>query len=93
VVKHEAMAVRRARAAVTSEELDLDAVPALAQRSVEERLEAAERVERSAEVMRRLKRDEARALMLKAEGLSYLEIGERLGWTYTNIKCPLGPSS
>ena len=35
--------------------------------------------------MRRLKRDEARALMLKAEGLSYVEIGERLGWTYTKV--------
>jgi hypothetical protein len=52
---------------------------------VEERLESAERVERSAEVMRRLKRDEAKALMLKAEGLSYVEIGERLGWTYTKV--------
>ena len=85
VVKHEALAVRRARASVASEELDLDAVPAAGQRSIEERLESAERVERSAEVMRRLKRDEARALMLKAEGLSYVEIGERLGWTYTKV--------
>ena len=85
VVKHEALAVRRGRAGVAGEELDLDAVPAVAQRSVEERLESAERVERSAEVMRRLKRDEARALMLKAEGLSYVEIGERLGWTYTKV--------
>ena len=85
VVKYEALAVRRARAGVTSEELDLDSVPAAGQRSVEERLESAERVERSAEVMRRLKRDEARALMLKAEGLSYVEIGERLGWTYTKV--------
>src|SRR4051812_40981681 len=85
VVKHEALAVRRGRAGVAGEELDLDAVPASAQRSVEERLEASERVERSAEVMRRLKRDEARALMLKAEGLSYNEIGERLGWTYTKV--------
>ena len=85
VVKHEALAVRRGRAGVAGEDLDLDAVPAVAQRSVEERLESAERVERSAEVMRRLKRDEARALMLKAEGLSYLEIGERLGWTYTKV--------
>jgi hypothetical protein len=67
VVKHEALAVRRGRAGVAGEEIDLDAVPAVAQRSVEERLESAERVERSAEVMRRLKRDEARALMLKAE--------------------------
>src|SRR3954451_3575254 len=85
VVKHEALAVRRGRAGVAGEEGDLDAVPAVAQRSVEERLESAERVERSAEVMRRLKRDEARALMLKAEGLSYVEIGERLGWTYTKV--------
>ena len=75
----------RARAGVASEEVDLDAVPAVAQRSIEERLESAERVSRSAEVMRRLKRDEARALMLKAEGLSYVEIGERLGWTYTKV--------
>jgi RNA polymerase sigma factor (sigma-70 family) len=89
VVKHEALAVRRGRASVAAEEIDLDAVPALGQRSVEERLESAERVERSAEVMRRLKRDEARALMLKAEGLSYVEIGERLGWTYTNTMSSL----
>ena len=79
VVKHESLAVRRGRAGVASEDVDLDAVPAEAQRSVEERFESNERVERSAEVMRRLKRDEARALMLKAEGLSYNEIGERLG--------------
>ena len=59
-------------------------MPAVADRTVEERLESAERVERSAEIMRRLKRDEARTLMLKAQGLSYVEIGERLGWTYTN---------
>src|SRR3954454_17537369 len=85
VVKHESLAVRRSRAGVASEELDLDAVPAAGQRSVEERMESSERVERSAEVMRRLKRDEARALMLKAEGLSYNEIGERLGWTYTKV--------
>src|SRR3954462_7382209 len=85
VVKHEALAVRRGRAGVAGEEVDLDAVPAVAQRSVEERLESAERVERSAEGMRRLKRDEALALMLKVEGLSYVEIGERLGWTYTKV--------
>ena len=85
VVKHEALAVRRSRASVSGAEVDLDAVPAVAQRSVEERFESSERVERSAEVMRRLKRDEARALMLKAEGLSYKEIGERLGWTYTKV--------
>jgi DNA-directed RNA polymerase specialized sigma24 family protein len=92
-VKHEALAVRRGRAGVAGEEVDLDAVPAMAQRTVEERLESAERVERSAEVMRRLKRDESRALILKAQGLSYVEIADRLGWTYTNIKFLLGPSA
>src|SRR5262249_22063507 len=30
-----------------------------------------------------LKPDEAKALMLKAHGLSYQEIGRRFGWTYT----------
>jgi DNA-directed RNA polymerase specialized sigma24 family protein len=90
VVKHEALAVRRARAGVAGVEVDLDAVSAVAQRTIEERLESAERVERSAETMRRLKRDEARALMLKAEGLPYVEIGERLGWTYTKVSVRFG---
>jgi len=35
--------------------------------------------------VRALKPDEARALMLKAEGLTYHEIGERCGWTYTKV--------
>ena len=60
-------------------------------RSVEERAESAERASRSAEALRALKHDEALALMLKAEGYSYQEIGERLRWTYTNVFCPLGP--
>jgi hypothetical protein len=44
-----------------------------------------ERVERSVEALRSLKPDEAKALMLKAEGLSYDEIGRRFGWTYTKV--------
>jgi len=86
VVKHEAMAVRRARAdSVTGEEVDFDAHIADGQRSVEERAESGERAGRSAEALRRLKHDEALALMLKAEGLSYQEIGQRFGWTYTKV--------
>ena len=38
---------------------------------------------RGAEALRRLKPDEAKALMLKAEGHSYKEISDQLGWTYT----------
>jgi RNA polymerase sigma factor (sigma-70 family) len=86
VVKHEALAIRRARQeSVTGDEVDLDARAPAEQRSVEEQIAGGERVSRSAEALRALKPDEARALMLKAQGLSYSEIGERCGWTYTKV--------
>ena len=56
-----------------------------AERSVEDKLAAEERVRRSAEALRALKPDEAKALMLKAHGLSYEEIGARCGWSYTKV--------
>src|SRR3954465_4835802 len=85
VVKHEAMAIRRGRQeSVAREDVDLDAsVGAL--RDVEEQVAGGERVERSVEALRALKPDEAKALMLKAQGLSYQEIGRRFGWTYTKV--------
>jgi len=55
------------------------------QRPVDELLAGQERVERSAEALRRLKPDEAKALILKAQGLSYQEIGSSLGWTYSKV--------
>jgi RNA polymerase sigma factor (sigma-70 family) len=86
VVKHEALAVRRARAdAVAGEDVDLDAHPAPDQRPLEDLLAGRERAGRVAEALRRLKPDEARALLLKADGLSYEEIGRRMGWTYTKV--------
>ena len=86
VVKHEALAVRRARGeALPVEEVDVDGRAAEAQRPVDDLLAGRERVMRSAEALRRLKPDEAKALMLKAQGLSYAEIGESLGWTYTKV--------
>ena len=48
-----------------------------------------ERVERSAEALRRIKPDEAKALMLKAQGLSYKEIGATLSWSYANVMSTL----
>jgi RNA polymerase sigma factor (sigma-70 family) len=85
VVKHEALAVRRQRGeAVPVEHVDLDSHTAEV-RPVDDLLAARERVTRSAEALRRLKPDEAKALMLKAQGLSYTEIGERLSWTYTKV--------
>jgi RNA polymerase sigma factor (sigma-70 family) len=85
VVKHEAMAIRRARQDfVAREDVDLDASFAPL-RDVDEQVAGGERVERSVEALRALKPDEAKALMLKAQGLSYQEIGRRFGWTYTKV--------
>jgi DNA-directed RNA polymerase specialized sigma24 family protein len=84
VVKHEALAIRRLRAeSVPAAEPDLDAHAPDTQRPVDELLAARERVSRGAEALRRLKPDEAKALMLKAEGHSYKEISDALGWSYT----------
>ena len=86
VIRHEAMAIRRARSeSVTSEDLDLDDFVPGTERSVEDVIVSGERVRRSAEALRALKPDEATALMMKAHGLSYEEIGARNGWTYTKV--------
>ncbi len=86
VIRHEAMAIRRARSeSVAGEELDLDSFIPGGERSVEDQIASGERVRRSAEALRALKPDEAKALMMKAHGLSYEEIGERNGWTYTKV--------
>jgi RNA polymerase sigma factor (sigma-70 family) len=86
VIRHEAMAIRRARSeSVTGEDLDLDAFLPGIERSVDDQIASSERVRRSAEALRTLKPDEAKALMMKAHGLSYEEIGERNGWTYTKV--------
>src|SRR4051812_47485525 len=86
VVKHEAMAIRRARqGSVDHDDVNLDAALPSGGRDVDDHVAGGERVERSVEALRALKPDEAKALMLKAEGLSYDEIGRRFGWTYTKV--------
>ncbi len=86
VVKHEAMAIRRARlASVDHDELDLDTSVPATLREVDDEVAGGERVDRSVEALRALKPDEARALLLKAEGLSYQEIGRHFGWSYTKV--------
>jgi RNA polymerase sigma factor (sigma-70 family) len=85
VVKHEAMAVRRARQrAVASEDVDLDAHEA-STATCEERVAGSDVVARAAEALQRLKPHELRALWLKAEGHSYREIASLTGWTYTKV--------
>src|SRR5688500_11846925 len=88
VVRHEALAVRRARSSLVGveDEAALDALDdARHVASVEERSERVEDLGRAAEALQRLKPQEVTALWLKAEGLSYEEIAERQGWTYTKV--------
>ncbi|HEX6027274.1 MAG TPA: sigma-70 family RNA polymerase sigma factor [Solirubrobacter sp.] len=86
VVKHEAMAIRRARQeSVERADVDLDDSVHAGLREVDDVVAGEERVDRSVEALRALKPDEARALLLKAEGLSYQEIGKRFGWSYTKV--------
>jgi RNA polymerase sigma factor (sigma-70 family) len=86
VVRHEAMAIRRARLeSVSGDELDLDAFVPGGDRSVDDQIASGERLRRSAEALRSLKPDEAKALMMTAHGLSYEEIGARYGWSYTKV--------
>jgi RNA polymerase sigma factor (sigma-70 family) len=85
VIRHEALAIRRARGDAVPAELDFDSHVAAEERSVEDQVLSSDRVSRSAEALRGLKPDEARALMLKAHGFSYEEIARRCGWTYTKV--------
>ena len=88
VVRHEALAVRRARSALVGVE-DEETLDALDDgrhvASVEERSERFDELARAAEALQRLKPQEVTALWLKAQGLSYEEIGRRQGWTYTKV--------
>ena len=86
VVRHEAMAIRRSRMeSVAGDELDLDGFVPGGDRSVDDQIASGERLRRSAEALRALKPDEAKALMMRAHGLSYEEIGARYGWSYTKV--------
>lgn len=86
VVKHEAFALRRQRerhAPVSDDGEPADgAGPAAA---THDQAELYERLSQGAEALRRLKPHEMRALLLRAEGYSYAEIGELTGWSYTKI--------
>ncbi len=86
VCKHEAMRIRAARQRVLPhEEMDFDARPSLDVGDADERMAGFERVSRAAEALQGCKSDEVRALLLKADGASYLEIAEELQWTYTKV--------
>jgi RNA polymerase sigma factor (sigma-70 family) len=86
VVKHEALAINKARSRIVGgEEIDLDAIETRTSPSPEDRVLGFEQVARSAEALQRLKPQEVRALWLKAMGNSYQEICDATGWSYTKV--------
>lgn len=89
VVRHEALAVRRARMRVASRvggaAIEPGAEPPSAVPDPAERAERRERVGEAAVRLRRLKPAERRALALQAAGCSYAEIQAITGWTYTKV--------
>jgi RNA polymerase sigma factor (sigma-70 family) len=86
VVKHEALAVRAARQRLLGGgEVDLDAHENREAATPEERASDADALTRSAEALQRLKPQEVRALVLKAQGHSYREICGLTGWSYTKV--------
>ena len=86
VVKHEALAVRRQReraAPVTDDGEPTE--PASSAAATHDQAERYERLRLGAEALRRLKPQEVRCLLLRAEGHSYEQICEITGWTYTKV--------
>jgi RNA polymerase sigma factor (sigma-70 family) len=86
VLRHEALALaaKRAGSAPLEDGALEGRLPADAA-GVDERIESGERTARSLEALGALKPDERTALLLKAQGYSYAEIGRRQNWTYTKV--------
>jgi RNA polymerase sigma factor (sigma-70 family) len=86
VVKHEAFAIRRQRErhTPTSDDGQL-AEPPTGDAATHDQAERLERLRQGAEAMGRLKPQEIRCLLLKAEGFSYREICDRTGFSYTKV--------
>lgn len=86
VVKHEAFAIRqqRERAAPVTEHEVLERAGDHGD-PLDEQAERYERLRIGAEALGRLKPQEVRCLLLRAEGYSYKQICELTGWTYTKV--------
>jgi RNA polymerase sigma factor (sigma-70 family) len=85
VVKHEAFALKRQRdRAVPVADGALE-VMSEREAGLHERAEHLDRLGVGAEALKRLKPQEKRALLLKAQGYSYKQICEITRWTYTKV--------
>jgi RNA polymerase sigma factor (sigma-70 family) len=86
VVKHEAFAIRRQRERTTPTGGEEPLVETIApEPPTHERAERYEQLRLGAEALGRLKPQEIRCLLLRAEGYSYKQICEETGWTYTKV--------
>ncbi len=85
VVKHEAFALRRQRDRHTPTADDGDPPEVAGGAPAPDQAERLERLQVGAEALKRLKPQETRALLLRAEGHSYDEIARICGWTYTKV--------
>jgi len=85
-VKHEALALRRQRERVAPAGAP-EAVPqpSDAEPDAHERAERLERLRLGAQALGRLKPQEVRCLLLRAEGYSYADICSRTGYSYTKV--------
>lgn len=85
-VKHEAIAIRRQRErTVPFGAPELVPEPSTDRPDTHERVERFERLRVGAQALGRLKPQEVRCLLLRAEGYSYNEICERTGFSYTKV--------
>lgn len=85
-VKHEAIAIRRQRERmVLLGDAELVPEPPAGQPDTHERAERLERLRLGAQALGRLKPQEVRCLVLKAQGYTYKEICERTGYSYTKV--------
>jgi len=85
VIKHEAFALRRQRDRHTPTTEDGEPPDRPGGPPTMEQAERLERLQLGAEALQRLKPQEIRALVLRAEGHSYEEIAKITGWTYTKV--------
>ena len=86
-VKHEALAIRRQveRVAPAGEPQGLPEPRSAHHETAHDEVERSEQLSLGAQALGRLKPQEIRCLLLKAEGYSYDEIGEQTGFSYTKV--------
>jgi RNA polymerase sigma factor (sigma-70 family) len=85
VVKREAWSIRRQRERHTPPASDVGELDSPGPATAHEQAVRFEQLQLGAEALGRLRPHEVRAFVLKAEGLSYQEICEETGWTYTKV--------